>query len=151
MTLGGVALGLVASAVFGWPEVPPPATTCAAPETAGIVTPWVSIVEAERLRQQGAVFADARELGAFEAGHVAGALPVPMDAGAYPHEMLPLLQGAATLIVYCDTSASCAASTQLAGLLAAEGFGDVRVLEGGFPAWMDAELPAEAGPCEGCP
>ena len=130
----------------GVPRYEPPAeaTSCEAPSpTEGVVTPWVSVGRAGELHGEVGV--------AFVAGHVAGAYHAPMRAGVVEDEIVEALRGFHTVVAYCDTEGSCAASTRLAGLLASAGLPDVRVLEGGFPAWMDAELPAEAGECTACP
>lgn len=149
-----LASGLVAGAsclLQGVPSLAPEATGCSAPEGEGIVTPWVDVSAAANLLVDGAAFCDARSEEAYESGHVAGALSVPMDLGALDEGVIPLLAAAPVVVTYCDTSDACSASIQLARLLATAGLRDVRVLEGGFPAWLESGNPAEAGPCHACP
>ena len=149
-----LASGLVAAAsalIQGVPSLAPEAMGCSAPEGQGIVIPWVDVSVAARLLFEGAAFCDARSEEAYRSGHVAGALSVPMDSGALDEGVLPVLAAAPVVVAYCDTTDACAASVQLARLLATAGLRDVRVLEGGFPAWLDSGNPAEAGPCHACP
>lgn len=73
-----------------------------------------------------------------------------LAGGIISEKQLARLAGARTVIAYCDTLGSCSASRRLAGLLSVAGLTDVRVLEGGMPAWMDAKFPAQAGSCENC-
>jgi len=146
--LVGFGAGGVLLLVTGAPELAPEATSCAAPDTI-VITPWVTVEAAHEL--DDALFVDARARDEYEAGHVTGALSVPMETGSLPGGVVPLLASARTVVTYCDTQNACAASTQLAGLLASEGLGDVRVLEGGFDAWLERGYPAEAGPCLECP
>ena len=116
----------------------------------GRPTPWITPEEAHRLHVDGATFVDARPTREYESGHIAGALSAPLQTGVLPDGILESLSGRAPVIAYCDTNQECAASTRLAGLLAAAGLPDVRVLQGGFPSWDEAGYPAEAGPCLHC-
>ncbi|MCS6797379.1 MAG: rhodanese-like domain-containing protein [Myxococcota bacterium] len=161
---GLLAVGM--AAIRGLPTLPPAAPealTCAppgadseaatpAPVTEGTLS-WISPDDAAALYgRPSVVFVDARGRAAFEAGHVAGAISAPVaETGAVDPSILAVLREARTVVTYCDTSGGCAASTRLARLLASAGIADVRVLEGGIAAWLERDLPAEAGECRHCP
>ena len=128
------------------------ATVCTAPVSGTPAIQWIDQEDARALvTDANVVFVDARPREDFEAGHVAGALSVPMETGVLPSGAVAMLRSSQTVIAYCDTSGECAGSTRLASLLHQAGLGDVRVLRGGIPAWLDNEFPAEAGPCRICP
>lgn len=75
------------------------------------------------------------------------ALSAPIEeTGVVGPGVVSALRGSRIVIAYCDTTSGCARSTRLAGLLASAGLRDVRVLEGGMPAWIESGYPAEAGP-----
>ncbi len=127
-------------------------TTCGAPLQARPEVAWIEQGEARPLLDDAQVtFVDARPRDVFEAGHVTGAVNVPMDTGAIDAAATQWMQGTRTIITYCDTNGDCASSKRLAGLLAEAGLPDVRVLRGGMPAWLENQYPAEAGPCRACP
>ena len=156
MSLVGALIGVSVGIVRGFPE----GARAAASDTTGACmapipeTPeirWVSQADARQELDRGAVFVDAREQPAFVQGHVTNALNVPMDLGTVPQAVVDQLRSAQTIIAYCDTSGGCSRSTRLAGLLAGSGIRDVRVLEGGLPAWLERDYPAEAGTCRLCP
>ncbi|MCA9602664.1 MAG: rhodanese-like domain-containing protein, partial [Myxococcales bacterium] len=107
---------------------------------------WVSPADARPLLgTAGVVFVDARDRAEYRSGHVAGSVHTPVVGGVVRDGALEPLRGATTVVAYCDSSEQCARSVRLAGILTEAGFPDVRVLEGGFPAWLDAGYPAEAG------
>ena len=153
--LVGVTLGVGVGVVRGVPAVEDPAAdegACLPPVADEPVVSWIRTDEASELHgQPGVVFVDARSEEAFLTGHVAGALHVPMDAGVVADDVVTLLRGYQTLVAYDDTSEECARSTRLASVLVASGLSGVRVLEGGFPGWLDAGHAAEAGTCRLCP
>ncbi len=148
----GIAMGLGLGAVRGIPKVAEPenAAVCAA-EQDGEPVAWIDQDDAHALHQKAlrhqtqVAFVDARSLAAFRAGHVAGALSLPLENGVLPRNLPPALAEAQTVVTYCDTSSQCAASVRLAGLLRTTGVQDVRVLRGGMPAWVNQGYPAEAG------
>ena len=149
--LVGLAATLVWGAAQGIPQLAPSETSCALPGEE-VVTKWVTQQDAVTLHQKPSnAFVDARGKEPFEKGHVAGALHVPVDTGAVADEFITRLRNFNTVVTYCDTSAGCASSTRLAGLLMGAGLPDVRVLRGGFPEWMENGHPAEAGSCRHCP
>ncbi|MCB9667113.1 MAG: rhodanese-like domain-containing protein [Myxococcales bacterium] len=150
----GAALGLVVGLVWGFPSIRDPSVDdalCAGPVHSSPSVRWITPMEARTLLNDPSVrFVDARDADAYQAGHIAGALHMTLAGGIISEKQLARLAGARTVIAYCDTLGSCSASRRLAGLLSVAGLTDVRVLEGGMPAWMDAKFPAQAGSCENC-
>lgn len=157
VSLVGALLGMSHGLVRGWPWLAPAheaATgTCSAPVPAEPTIQWISLAEARPLAEdRSVVFVDARAAAVYEEGHVTNAISLPYSAHETPHpNFVTLLRAARTVVVYCDTTSSCSQSTELASQLSHAGLADVRVLEGGFPAWMSHDYPAEAGACRLCP
>ena len=152
-TVVGFAIGLVR----GFPQVvaQPPVdetATCVSPVPAHPSIHWISQEDARALVSDGTViFVDTRPEDLFVAGHVTGAMHVPIEAGTISDAIVGAVRGGRMVVTYCDTASGCASSTRVAGLLAASGLADVRVLEGGFPQWLANGFPAEAGTCRSCP
>jgi rhodanese-related sulfurtransferase len=147
----GSALGVTHGVVRGWPVLvtqAATATSCGGPIAAQPRVAWIRCDEARPLATDTSVtFVDARSVQEFQAGHVTEALSAPIDeTGVVGREVIDALRGSRMVIAYCDTTSGCARSTRLAGLLAGAGLRDVRVLEGGMPAWLESGYPAEAGP-----
>lgn len=155
MLVVGLALGVGVGVLRGFPSVAeagPEEEVCLPPVAQAPRVAWITPEGAHELHGGPDVaFVDARMRDEFHAGHVSGALSAPMDAGTVPPELLAVLRGSRTVVVYDDTHSDCAQSSRLAELLALDGFTDVRVLEGGMPAWLEAGYPAEAGTCRLCP
>ena len=146
ISLLGVVAGLMSVALRGVPraEAPPESASCAPPSSTQGFVRWVTVEDAQGLLNDPAIrFADARSPSEYEAGHILGALNVPMDKD--------MVSEARPVITYCDTQSGCARSARLTHLLQAAGIGDVRVLKGGMPEWNRQGRPAEAGPCRECP
>lgn len=92
-----------------------------------------------------AVIVDARDEAAFAAGHITGAVSLPLGeaddrladfAKRYPPPTL--------LVAYCNGYA-CHDSHDLANKLLAAGYPTVFVFEGGFPEWQAAGYPVMEG------
>jgi 3-mercaptopyruvate sulfurtransferase SseA len=154
----GIALGVALALIAGVPNPEPiddPATgVCLPPggadSAAAPTIQWVAQEDARRKhanRERRTVFVDARSHDAFHTGHIAGAVNVPMDLGTLPPGVVTELGAADTVVCYCDTSEECGQSTRLAALLGSAGLADVRVLEGGLPAWLENGFPAESSLC----
>jgi rhodanese-related sulfurtransferase len=102
-------------------------------------------VAAEYLQEGRAQFVDARPLAEFDYSPlmIPGAIHVHPGSGtAMDDALLTLARGRLT-IVYCNEPAH-AASAQVARRVRELGLGDASVLEGGFRAWCDADLPTVA-------
>lgn len=85
----------------------------------------------------GAVLVDVREVGEFAAGHVPGAVNVPL--GEVSAEKLRAIAGEKPLIVMCLAGMrSAKACVQVQGVAAG-------MLNGGLKAWVAAGLPVEEG------
>lgn len=91
------------------------------------------------------VFIDARSAEEYTSGHIPQSICLPHASFA---EIYPLIQQAlsqkATLITYCEGE-RCGLSEHLRERLSREGFQDVRVLSGGWLAWLAQGLPREVG------
>jgi rhodanese-related sulfurtransferase len=153
LVVGG-CLGVGYAIVGGVPGVSDfrQATSCAPPVQAHPEIGWIEQADARALVDDTSVmFVDARSLHDYETGHVPNAIAMPMDTGAIDAPTAALVQGARTVIAYCDTSGDCASSRRLASVLSEGGAHDVRVLRGGIPEWLSNDYPAESGPCRVCP
>jgi rhodanese-related sulfurtransferase len=98
----------------------------------------ISLAEAKQSHDAGsAVFVDSRTEEEYRAGHIAGAINIPLDQfesrGPQYLERLPVGR---PLITYCG--GSCETSTDLARALVDENFADVKVLLNGWQLWVDA-------------
>ena len=151
--------GLTLAWARGWPVVHGPRTAapglaaCEAPtpEPGAPAVRWISQQAARALVGDPSVaFVDCRTLAQFEEGHVAGSLHVPVSPGSPSAKALEALRAATTIVTYCDAGGTCERSAKMATLLTRAGLLDVRVLEGGMPAWLASGLPAESGTCRLC-
>ena len=156
IAVAGVCLAVAAGVLRGVPDIEAlraeAPVTCGAPVEQRPEIEWIDQAHARELvTDTGVTFVDARPRDVYEAGHVAGAVNVPIETGAIDERATGLVRGARVVIAYCDTNGDCASRKRLAGLLAEAGLPDVRVLRGGMPEWLENEYPAEAGPCRVCP
>ncbi len=118
-----------------------------APGTAAVA--WISQQEARALvAADGVAFVDCRPREDFEAGHVSGSVHLPEHADHPLEALLQRLGAVSTVITYCNDA--CEHSSEIAARLLAAGLPDVRVLEGGMPAWLDNGFPAQSGACIDC-
>jgi hydroxyacylglutathione hydrolase len=108
--------------------------------------PLETVVEASvtdlvaRLPQGGVTIVDVRGSAEWEAGHIAGAVHVPLASLPGWHAELP--QGA-VVIVHCQGGSRSAIATSV---LMAHGFGNVQNLRGGLDAWQEAGQRIVTGP-----
>ncbi len=102
---------------------------------------WISALELHERQTDSAVrplIVDVRAQPEFEAGHIPDAVNIPA-AGVL--ESLPQLNTGQPVVLYCDLRhQGSSRSERAAEQLRKAGF-QVRVLEGGFPAWEAAEYP----------
>jgi rhodanese-related sulfurtransferase len=88
---------------------------------------------------------DARDRNAFAAGHIKGAISLPLpDAAAMVPEFSSRVPKSAILVIYCN-GYSCEDSVELGKLLLAAGYSTVYYFDGGLPAWRDANYPMAVG------
>jgi rhodanese-related sulfurtransferase/DNA-binding HxlR family transcriptional regulator len=88
----------------------------------------------KRLRRNDIVLVDVRPAEEFDAGHIDGALSIPLDE---LDERLPELPAGSEIVAYCR-GAFCAYAHEAVRRLHAEGR-SARRLEGGWPEWQLAE------------
>jgi len=101
--------------------------------------PDVDPRELDALLAGGAELVDVRNSSEFAAGHLSGALNLPLGRLAERLEELPRGR---TLVVHCQSGARAGVA---ASLLSARGFGDVRHLAGDYAGWMQAGRRVEKG------
>ena len=90
------------------------------------------------LLAEDAVLVDVREAYEWDAGHVAGAVHLPLDAMS---DRLAEFPRDRRIVVVCRSGRRSARATEL---LTRSGFDAVN-LEGGLLAWAEAGLPLETG------
>jgi hydroxyacylglutathione hydrolase len=103
------------------------------------VLPEVQPDELQTMLAGGAELVDVRNSSEFTAGHLPGALNLPLGRLA---ERLDELPRGRTLVIHCQSGARAGVA---AGLLAAHGFDDVRHLAGDYAGWIKAGRPIEKG------
>jgi rhodanese-related sulfurtransferase len=151
-------VAVIATAAVGFvrglptaPEPAPAAGACQAPMEMPESVRWISQEQAKALVGDPLVkFVDCREREQFERGHVSGSMHLSLRAGEVPPPLFGQLSRATMVIAYCGGQGECQRSLEVASLLQKKGLPDVRVLEGGMPAWLDLGYPAESGACRDC-
>jgi rhodanese-related sulfurtransferase/DNA-binding HxlR family transcriptional regulator len=88
----------------------------------------------KRLRRSDVVLVDVRPAEEFDAGHIQGALSIPLDE---LDERIAELPAGSEIVAYCR-GAFCAYAHEAVRMLRAEGR-SARRLEGGWPEWQLAE------------
>jgi 3-mercaptopyruvate sulfurtransferase SseA len=148
--LGLTHLGLRSD--MDWVAQPtgPRAEACSVDEEAPLVQ-RIAVEDAIRMvGEPGVSFVDARAADAFVAGHIPGAMSLPAAeaAGILEVQSVPIPPDD-LVITYCDTRA-CERAEYL-GLLLRDRAGcqQVRVLAGGWKAWLDAAAPVDGGASDG--
>ncbi len=141
IVMAGAALGLAANAISPRriPIITPPK---AAPQASATV----ALEEAKALWGSGtAVFLDARATADYRAGHIAGALSLPIEEfeDHYP-QIQPMLTPESTIVAYCD-GLDCDLSHRLMDRLHELGYHNVRLLVNGWTTWHMAGLQTHAG------
>lgn len=92
-----------------------------------------------RIREGAVVLIDVRPEVEYRAGHLPGALSVPLDA---IEQALPALPRGRLVVAYCR-GPLCVMASDAVGLLRAHGW-EARRFEDGVPEWRAAGLPVEA-------
>jgi len=110
---------------------------------------FIGLAEAGDLFQRGAaLFVDSRPRDEYGAGHVPGALSLPLrDADENTVAVTPealRIPADRPLVVYCG-GGDCQMSILLTRLLREAGFGDIRIFEGGWAEWQNEGFPVEVG------
>jgi rhodanese-related sulfurtransferase len=90
-----------------------------------------------------ATFIDARDKLKFRESHIKGALNLPWhDVQEQFMAVAPQINPDGLVITYCDGN-TCTLSHDLAFFLKEMGF-NVKVMSGGWEAWLDADMPVES-------
>jgi rhodanese-related sulfurtransferase len=98
----------------------------------------VDVQTAAALREQpGVMILDVREQDEWDAGHIPGAVFMPM--GEVPNRLSEIPTDK-TVIVQCRSGNR---SSQVTDFLAKQGFTNVHNMSGGINAWQSAGLPVE--------
>ncbi|MEV4115567.1 metalloregulator ArsR/SmtB family transcription factor [Nonomuraea sp. NPDC049695] len=93
---------------------------------------------ASRLTDPGTVVVDVRPATDYAAGHLPGAISLPL---AELRERLDELPGQARIVAYCG-GPYCAVSAEAVRILGEHGY-DARALDGGYLGWRRRERPLE--------
>jgi rhodanese-related sulfurtransferase len=106
----------------------------------------VRLDAARRFQAAGAaLFVDARTPDEYAAGHIAGAVNLPLEVLVEDRSQAQALAtGGRPIITYCD-GPRCMVALDLAKTLVEDGQHRVLAFETGFPAWKTAGLPVHAG------
>jgi len=118
------------------PSSPGPASSTVAAAPLALT---VTVAEADRLRQDGALVLDVREESEWITGHIDGATLIPL--GELPNRLGELPRDRSILVV-CRSGNR---SAQGRDILLGAGFGSVTSLAGGMNDWITAGHPVVTG------
>jgi rhodanese-related sulfurtransferase len=107
------------------------------------MTPAPLMQVQELFERKEAVFVDAREGTLYAAGHIKGAVSLPV--GEYESRLKTFRSAApldSQLVIYCS-GYGCPDSKSLGEKLLADGYRRILLYEGGYPEWKAAGLPIE--------
>jgi len=101
--------------------------------------PDVSTEEMQAVSSDGnALVFDARYARDYSTGHIPGAVSMPVNAGlSYRRSLLKGVPLSHPIIIYCQ-SAGCDFDDQVASLLAADGYRNVKLYHGGWQRWISS-------------
>lgn len=110
-------------------------------ESAPLALPMpVLLDEVQQLMTEGGLLIDARSPELFAAGHIEGAISLPLvDIDDALADFIARIDPGQVIVTYCS-GFGCPDSFDLGMRLIEEGYSDVRVFEGGYPEWRDAGL-----------
>jgi rhodanese-related sulfurtransferase len=115
----------------------------AAPFQGNVPLPLGLIQVKELYDRREALFIDARDEKVFAAGHIAGAVSLPLGkTGTALPGLRKDVSEEQPLVVYCS-GYDCHDSRDLATRILAAGYRTVYVFEGGYPEWRDAGYPTQ--------
>ena len=98
------------------------------------------------VEEQSHIIVDARPLIDYEAGHIPGAVSLPLnEKDIYLDQVLPLLSPEQPILTYCSGE-ECDESLELSILLKDQGFTNITLFAGGFKAWQASGQPIEGAP-----
>jgi len=141
-----VILGVALAVGFAYNGVSPQGIPLigAAPADSARSLPQVSLNETRLLqRSKETVIVDARAREEYDFGHIPGAVSLPENSfdKAFP-DVAPLLKNKRLIVVYCS-GPGCELAPKVARRLKAKGYKDIRLFDGGWPAWLKAGQPVE--------
>ncbi|MHC4397411.1 MAG: rhodanese-like domain-containing protein [Planctomycetota bacterium] len=111
------------------------ATTSVQQAHLGNFIPKVSKNKVERLLGTDTVFIDARLARDFKAGHMEGAISVPVDANdTERHKATAGIGKDAPIVIYCQ-SAGCKYAEKVTIKLKGDGFTNISIFKGGWNEW----------------
>ena len=91
------------------------------------------------LGRHDTVLIDARFPPDYDAGHIPGALNLPVNATLSEYQMIrDLVQGKALIVIYCQ-SIGCGFDEEVANQLSFAGVSGIRLYPGGWADWKDHE------------
>jgi rhodanese-related sulfurtransferase len=97
--------------------------------------PKINLKKARRLLRGDTLFIDARRPRAYEAGHLDGAISLPVDANNIErNNAMSGVPATAPIVVYCQSAGSKFAEN-MALKLSEDGFSNVAVFKGGWEKW----------------
>lgn len=107
--------------------------------------PRIGQAEFRMLHGSGAVLAvDVRGEAAYRAGHIPGAMHVPLASTAASAEAIRTRAAGRTIVTYCSCPAE-QTSAEAAAVLLEQGVGPAGALVGGYVQWVRDGGPVEAG------
>ena len=125
--------------------ITPTSERAALTEANGVAGAFIDMDAAIDHFQKGtAIFADARSVQAFEAGHIPGALHLAPEA--FDDWSLRVFSEIAVdeiIITYCD-GAQCSLSQELAEKFTWLGYENVTVLKDGWGQWLSNNMPVSS-------
>ncbi|OQC46990.1 MAG: molybdopterin biosynthesis protein MoeB [Candidatus Marinimicrobia bacterium ADurb.Bin030] len=92
----------------------------------------------------GTIFIDTREYEDYLAGHIAGAISIPLSEFQNDPTIVEELDRQVRIVTYCDGS-DCQSSIDMAVRLNEMGFEQVWFYFGGWKEWVEADLPIVKG------
>jgi len=106
-------------------------------------SPFLTFEEAQSLHNHHqTIFIDSRYAYDFALGHIKGAINIPLHEFDTAQPILSSLSRDQVLVTYCDGE-ECSSSIELAKLLYASGFVNVKVFFGGWNEWRTHDQPTE--------
>jgi rhodanese-related sulfurtransferase len=100
----------------------------------------ISVTEAHELYNNGNIILDVRQPEEYEAGHIPGAILIPLDTLASRLGELPKNE---KIVVVCRSGSR---SAQGRDILLTAGFEDVTSMAGGMNEWAASDFEIELGP-----
>jgi len=111
--------------------------------TRAAAVPEISVQDAAAARTRGAVLIDVRERSAYERGHIAGAIAVPLQELKQRVAEFAAMKDK-ELVVYCGDGSTLGPEGTKA--LNDAGRPDAKNLAGGYSGWKGAGYPVATGP-----